>query len=68
MPASCAASAASVKAAAVPSSGGRVHQQEKGTAMDFPPIWWLMPYGFVPDPIRYWVLDNAPCWLGGYCP
>ncbi len=27
--------------------------------MDFPPIWWLMPYGFVPDPIRYWVLDNA---------
>ncbi|RDI24834.1 hypothetical protein DEU38_11053 [Rhodococcus sp. AG1013] len=36
--------------------------------MDFPPIWWLMPYGFVPDPIRNWVLENAPCWLGGWCP
>ncbi len=36
--------------------------------MDFPPIWWLLPYGFVPDDVRVWILYNAPCWAGGYCP
>lgn len=35
--------------------------------VDFPLIWWLMPYGLVPDKIRVWIRDNASCWLGGYC-
>lgn len=37
-------------------------------AADFPLIWWLMPYGLIPDDIRGWIRDHAPCWLGGYCP
>lgn len=35
--------------------------------MDYPPIWWLMPAWLFPDYIRQGILDNAPCWLGGYC-
>ena len=35
--------------------------------MDYPPIWWLMPAWLIPDYIRQEILDNAPCWLGGYC-
>ena len=29
--------------------------------MDFPLIWWLMPYGLIPDDIRVWIRDHAPC-------
>lgn len=35
--------------------------------MDFPSIWWLMPAWLIPDDTRVWILNNAPCWLGGYC-
>lgn len=35
--------------------------------MDYPLIWWLMPAVIIPEGTRQWVLDNAPCWLGGYC-
>ncbi len=36
--------------------------------MDFPLIYWLLPPFLFSDEARMWIRDNAPCWLGGYCP
>lgn len=36
--------------------------------MHFPLIYWLMPAILFPPEVRQWVVENAPCWLRGYCP
>lgn len=35
--------------------------------MDFPWIYWLLPAPLFDEWTRQSIVDNWPCWAGGYC-